>query len=143
MLGGPVTTVVKRLAWLGPSTVVLAIAAVFVVQQLALRLFNPLPVEYTLLRSMEAEILTALFVSGAVLVFFVVAREAIDPVRTYRRVALAALVLSFIPDIILGYSSRPAPATSLWPIAGVFAVMHVAAWAVTVLMLTQRWPTSD
>ena len=133
------TPIVQRLAWLGPATVALSIAAVFVVQQIALRLFNPLPREYTLLRSSEAEVLTALFVSAAVLVFFVIARDAIDPVHTYRRIALGALVLSFIPDIILGYSSRPAPAASLWPIAGVFAIMHVAGWAVTVLMLTTTW----
>jgi hypothetical protein len=71
MLGGPVTAVAKRLAWLGPATVAASIAAVFVVQQIALRIFNPLPRQY-----------------------------------------------------------------SLSPIAGAFAFMHVAAWAVTVLMLT-------
>ena len=139
----PVTKVLERLAWLGPATVALSVAAVFVVQQAALMAFNPLPREYALLRSIEAEVLTVLFVTAGVLVFFVVAREAADPVRTYRRIALSALALSFIPDLILGYSSRPAPATSLWPIAGVFAAMHVAAWAVTVLMLTRTWPTSD
>ena len=136
------TAVVKRLAWQGPAAVVLSIAAVFVVRQIALMIFVPLPPEYTLLRSMEAETLTAVFVTAAVLVFGVVAREAMDPPRTYRRVALVVLVLSFVPDVVLGYSSRPAPAASLWPVAGVFAVMHVAAWAVTVLVLTTRWPTS-
>jgi len=138
-----VTTTLTRIAWLGPATVVLSMAAVFAVQRIALIVFAPLPREYTLLRSSEAMVLTALFVSAAVLVFVVVAREAIEPVRTYRRIALAALLLSFVPDLVLGYSSRPAPATSLWPIAVVFMLMHVVAWAVTVAMLTRRWPTSD
>jgi hypothetical protein len=84
MLAGPVTAVVKRLTWLGPATIAVSIAAVFVVQQIALLLFSPLPRENILLRSTEAEVLTAVFVSGGV------------------------LVLSFIPDIILGYSSRRA-----------------------------------
>jgi hypothetical protein len=98
-------------------------------------------VSNSLLRSSEAMVSTALFVSAAVLVFAVVAREAIDPVRTCQRIALAALVLSFIPDMILGYSSRPA--TSRWPIAGVLMTRHAVARAVTVAMLTRRWPTSD
>jgi hypothetical protein len=138
-----VTTVAQRLVFLAPATVVLSMAAVFAVQQIALMVFTPLPREYALLRSSEAMVLTALFVSAAILVFYVVAREAADPRRTYRRIALWALVLSFIPDLILGYSSRPAPATSLWPVALVFMAMHVAAWAVTVTMLTGRWPTGD
>jgi uncharacterized membrane protein len=132
----------KRLVWLGPAAVVLSMAAVFAVQQLALRLFAPLPREYVLLGSSESMVLTALFVSAAVLVFAVIAREAVDPVRTYRRVARWALVLSFIPDLILGSTSRPAPATSLWPVAAVFMTMHVVAWAVTVITLTGRWTTA-
>jgi len=137
-----VTAALKRLVWLGPATIALSIVAVFVVQQMALRWFTPLPREYAMLRSLEPIVLTACFVSAAVIVFVVVAREAVDPVGTYRRVALWALLISFIPDFILGYTSRPAPATSLWPIAFVFMVMHVVAWAVTVTLLTRRWPTS-
>jgi len=138
-----VITVLKRLVWLGPATIALSIVAVFVVQQMALLWFAPLPREYAMLRSLEPFVLTACFVSAAVIVFVVIAREAVDPVRTYRRVALSALVISFVPDLILGYTSRPAPATSLWPIALVFMVMHVVAWAVTVTLLTRRWPTAD
>ncbi|HJZ71134.1 MAG TPA: hypothetical protein VKE51_05300 [Vicinamibacterales bacterium] len=118
-------------------------AVVLAIQQLALLWFTPLPCEYAMLRSSEPIALSACLVSVAVVVFFVVAREAVDPVRTYRRVALWALVVSFVPDVVLGYTSQPAPATSVWPIAVVFMVLHVVAWAVIVTLLTCRWPTSD
>ena len=47
------TTVFKRLVWLGPTTIALSTVAVFVVQRMALLWFAPLPREYAMLRSLE------------------------------------------------------------------------------------------
>ena len=74
-------------------------------------------------------------VSIAVLVFAAVANEAVNPVRTYRGIALGVLLVSFVPD--LGLAMTSAPGINLWPLAGIFAVMHVVAWAITVSMLTR------
>jgi hypothetical protein len=71
-------------------------------------------------------------VSCAVLVFAVIYREAINPFRTYRRVALVALVVSFVPDVFAAVMSLFG-----WPLAVIYMIMHVAAWAVCVTMLTK------
>jgi hypothetical protein len=86
-------------------------------------------------RSSEPAIFTILLVSAAVVVFAVVCREAIDPVRTFRRIALIVLIVSFAPDILAGVWSLFG-----WPLAIVYMVMHVAAWAASVTTLTAFVP---
>jgi hypothetical protein len=109
--------------------------AVAVIQRIAAALLSPLPV-YWPLHSFEPLVVTAMLVTAAVGVFPVVSQEAVDPIRTYRRISLGVLILSSAPTIALSLSSPPAPAPSLWPLVGVFIVIHVVAWAVTVEMLT-------
>jgi hypothetical protein len=130
-----------RLLWVGPITVLASTAAVVVVQWLAATTLSPPsgipPVsahqrQMQLLRSTnEPAIFTAVLVTGAVLVFAVVCREAANPFQTYRRIALVTLLVSFVPDIL-------AAAWPLfgWPLAMVYILMHVTAWAVCVTMLT-------
>jgi hypothetical protein len=83
-------------------------------------------------RSSVPIIFTALLVSGAVLVFAIVCREAIYPLRTYRKIALVVLLVSFIPDVAAAMFSAFG-----WPLATVFMVMHVAAWVPCVTILTK------
>jgi hypothetical protein len=71
-------------------------------------------------------------IAVALVVFAFVAGTAAEPLRLYRRIAFAALFVSFIPDLLL--PERFLHAT--WPLVTVLMVMHVAAWAVTVTMLT-------
>ena len=77
---------------------------------------------------------TGVLVTAAVLVFAVVARVAATPVRTYRRIALGALLLSLIPDLLLPGSGAPG---ATWPAISALMVMHVVAWWITVQMLTR------
>jgi hypothetical protein len=77
---------------------------------------------------------TVVLVSAAVIVFTVVAGFAKTPVRTYRRIALVALVLSMIPDLLM-HARRPNLFT--WPRTSALMVMHVVAWWVTVTMLSK------
>jgi hypothetical protein len=121
----------RRLIWVGPLTILSSIAAVLVVRSAALRLlgrprkFEPLDVGPPIFD-------TAVLVATALLVFAFVAGKAAHPFRLYRRIAFAALLVSFIPDLML--PGRFPNAT--WPLVTVLMVMHVAAWAVTVTMLT-------
>jgi hypothetical protein len=124
-----------RLLWVGPATVGGAVLAVATVQWVAAALLSPLPKGLGPLKSAEPSVLTIVCVTGAVLVFAIVAREALDPCRTYRRLALAVLMISFVPDVVL--ASTAALGINLWPLAVIFMVMHIAAWAVTVTMLTR------
>jgi len=122
----------RRLYWVGPATVAAAVLAVAVVQRVAVALVNPLPpaLKFPLL-SAEPLIFTAVLVMAAVIVFAVVGDSANDPVRTFRRMALAVLVISFTPNIVAAVSWGEGS----WRPAAALAMMHVAAWAVTVTML--------
>ncbi len=123
--------VARRFIWVGPAIVVASVIAVVIVQQIALRLlFWP---RGSPLSGNEPAIFTAVLVSGAVVVFLAVLHEAANPVRTFRRIAFVALVVSVVPDIALGLSSIR---WASWPLAITFIVMHAVAWAVTVAMLT-------
>jgi hypothetical protein len=67
-------------------------------------------------------------------VFAIVIKTSPRPIRTYRRIALVALVLSFIPDLFLpGQEGQPG---ATWAAAIVLMVMHVAAWVPVRLILT-------
>lgn len=128
----------SRLVWAGPLTVAASTAAVVAVQWLVVTLFSSRGSgqfdagrQMDILRgAREPAIFTVVLVSAAVLVFAIIYREAARPLRTFQRVALVALVVSFVPDIV-------GPFWSLfgWPIAAVFIIMHVAAWAACVIML--------
>ena len=123
---------VRRVLWAGPLTIITATAAVWLAQRIAAELL-PAPREREWLRhSGEPTLFTAVLVTAADFVFLVIAREAVDPIRSYRRVALMALLLSCIPDIAAGWASLFS-----WRLALLYIAMHIVAWAVTVNMLTR------
>ena len=133
----------SRILWVGPLTVLASIAAVEVVQLLAVALLSPpsrfAPLGRNLVQiqrlrgGIEPIIFTAVLVSGAVLVLVIVGREAIHPLRTYRRIAFAVLLVSFVPDVAAAMSSAFG-----WPLATVFMVMPVTAWVPCVTILTTQ-----
>jgi len=61
-------------------------------------------------------------VSAAVLVFLAVCHEAINPVRTYRRLALIVMLVSLVPDVMAAMWSLFG-----WPLATTYMIMHVVA----------------
>lgn len=126
---------VRRLLWVGPATLATAVVAVLVVQSVAAALVNPTSKGFGPLRSMEPAIVTIVCVIAAVAVFAVVAKEAATPLRTYRRLALVILLLSFGPDLFL--ATTAAPGINLWPLAMIFMLMHIVVWAIVILMLTR------
>ena len=122
----------RRLLWVGPLTVVAANAAVLAVRVIAFATLD-LSHEFPPLTWSGLIVFTTVLVTFGVLVFAWVARTAASPVRMYRRIALAALVVSFIPDLLL-----PGQPGVTWRAVIVLMVMHVAAWWATVTILT-RW----
>jgi len=109
-----------------------SIGAVLIVRSVALMLVSR-PPRFAPLGVGPPIVDTTVLVAAAVIVFAVVAGTARQPLRLYRRIALVALVISFIPDLLL--PGRWPGAT--WAIAGALMTMHVAAWGVTVTMLTR------
>lgn len=122
-----------RLAVVGVLTVAVAVVVNVVIRTVAVSVlgigegFQPLGVGPTVF-------FTVVGVAGAVVVFGVMLRFARRPVRLFRRVAFAVLLVSLVPDLLLLFTNS-IPGTS---VAGVGTLMleHVATWAVVVGMLT-------
>ncbi len=130
--GGSERVSFRRLLWVGPLAVVAAVAVNVVIRTVAVALFGltdfpPLMLGPTIL-------FTIFGVLGAVMVFALVARFSGRPIRLFRRVALVALLVTLVPDVLL----LVAPSISGTTVAGVLTLMaeHVAAWAVSVGILT-------
>jgi hypothetical protein len=114
-------------------TVLAAVGAVLVVRVTAVTVLDP-PKMFQPLGWFFPIFDTVVLVTAAVVVFAVVTWTARTPIRTYRRIALVALALSMIPDLI---GVRRAPAAFTWPRASALMLMHVAAWWVTVTLLSK------
>ena len=122
----------RRLRSVGPLTVLASIAAVLVARIVAVSIMGPS--QLLALLWAGAVVFTLVLVTAAGLVFAVVARASATSVRTYRRIAFVALLLSFIPDLLLPGSGAPG---ATWPAVSALMVMHMAAWWITVQMLTR------
>jgi hypothetical protein len=122
----------RALLWVGPLTVALSVVAVFAVRVAAFAVLDLDPT-YPPLTYLGLAFFTVVFVTLAVLVFAVVVWKAASPIRTYRRIAIVVLVLSFIPDLFL--PGQPIPGAT-WTAAIVLMVTHIAAWLPVQFVLT-------
>lgn len=123
----------KRLYWLGPLTVIAALAGALVMRQVAvaaLGLETP-PLQLT---AQATTFFTVVLSTFAVLVFVWTARMAKDPIRTYLRISLVALVLSFIPDAALAMTHQPGVT---WAVAVALMLEHVGVAAIVLGLLTR------
>ena len=123
----------KRLLWVGPLAIVLALAANFVVRALALAVLD-IPADFEQLQTPAFIPLTIIGLLGAILTFALIGRLSRRPVRVFQIVAAVVLVLSFLPDI--GLLATGAPGATL-PAILVLMLMHVVAAVIAVLMLTR------
>ena len=126
----------RRLIWVAPVTVasaVLAVLAVRLVSVAVLELPSP-PDTFLPLGWFFPIVDTVVLVTAAVLVFALVARWSKAPGRAYWWIALAALAVSMLPDFGM-HTRRPDLFT--WPRTIALMIMHVAAWWVTVTLLTR------
>jgi hypothetical protein len=121
-----------QLLWVGPLAIAVATLAVLTVRAAAFAAL-PLRPTYPPLQVGALVFFTAFFVALAVLVFAVVLRRSPTPGRTYERIALWALLLSIVPDLLLPFD--PTQGGS-WTATGVLIVMHIVAWWPTVRILT-------
>lgn len=124
---------IGRLLWVGPLTILASILGVLIVRVIAVAILQPDPIPMSLGWVLPV-IFTFILVTGAVLVFALVARFAATPIRTYQVIAFVFLLISFLPDIGFARSSMPG---ANWPDAAALMVMHVVAWAICVNMLSR------
>ena len=123
----------RRLIWLGPLTILASILGVLIVRVIAVAILRPDPAPMSLGWVLPT-LFTFVLVSGAVLVFALVARFAKNPIRTYQIVAFVFLLISFLPDI--GFARSPMPGAN-WPNAIALMIMHIVAWEICVSMLSK------
>jgi hypothetical protein len=121
----------QKLWWAGPLTVVVAVLLVFATRAVAFLLAD-LPADFPPLTYGGLAFFTVMLVGLGVLVFVGCAMWSARPISLYRRIALAALALSMIPDALLPGNMPGAT----WPAAVVLMLAHVAAWTPTVFILT-------
>ena len=122
----------SRLVWVGPLTIVASIAAVLIVRILAVVVLQPDP-SYLPLGWFFPVLDTAILVTLAVLVFGAMARALTRPIRAFRITSVVVLLFSFLPVLAIIQE----PKGGGWPEASALMTMHIAAWAVTVTMLTK------
>jgi hypothetical protein len=123
----------QALWWAGPLTVVVAVLLVFATRAAAFALVD-LPAGFPPLTYGGLAFFTVMLVGLGVLVFVGCAMWSARPIPLYRKIALAALAVSMIPDALLPGNVEGAT----WPAAIVLMVAHVAAWLPTVFILTNR-----
>jgi len=79
---------------------------------------------------------TVVFLVIAILVWWWIARRSQTPETTFKTVALFALILSLIPNVLLLFMRGPAElGTPTPPAMLVLTAMHVVTWLVTISVL--------
>jgi hypothetical protein len=124
-----------RLLWVGPLAIVASVVANLIIRIIAVSLLG-IGKDFPPLGWGPPIVFTIMGVLGAVIVFATVARFSKRPIRLFTIIALVVLALSLLPDIGL-LSSNAMPGTSLGSVIALM-LMHVAAAAVTIWLLTTR-----
>lgn len=128
---------IGRIALYGLIAIAGSVVANLIVRAIGMAIIDVSP-EFEPLSDLSATVVfTAGLVLVAVIVFAIVDRFTKNPVRVYNIIALVALLVSLIPDIMLLVSPDNAPFGGItFGAVVVLMVMHVVAYAVTVYTLT-------
>jgi hypothetical protein len=119
-----------RFLWVAALTIAVSVMAVLAVRAAAVRILHPSPTFMPL--ALGPPIIDTIFcVVVAILVFLKISSYP-NGVRLWRYVATAVLVLSFVPDVLLGMSRGMGGG---WPEACALMIMHIVGWAVCVTLL--------
>ena len=125
----------RKLVWVGPLMIVLAVLVNLVVRTLAVSFFS-VASSFLYLQIPVVGITTVVFLLVALLAFVLVGRRSRHPVRTFRIVAGVALLLSFLNPILqLAGHWLPAPGMNL-RIFWTMIVMHSVSALIAVSLLT-------
>ena len=125
----------RKLVWVGPLMIVLAVLVNLVVRTLAVSFFG-VASSFLYLQIPVVGITTVVFLLVALLAFVLVGRASRHPVRIFRIVAGVALLVSFLnPLLLLAGWWLPAVDMNL-RIFWTMIVMHIVSALITVSLLT-------
>lgn len=122
-----------ELAKRGGLAIALAAVANLLVYHVAEAVLS-IPPTFQPMHPARVVVLTVLGGLGAVGAYVIVQNKADDPPRTFVNVAMVALVVSFIPDILLLVTDRPGTT-----IAGVVTLMTMHIVAAVTLVAGLTW----
>src|SRR5688572_27632041 len=98
-----------RLWWAGLLALLLSTVANLVVRAVGVALITVSPEFMPLSAAMPTVFFTVIGVLAAIVVFAIVGRFADRPIRTYTIIAVVALLLSLIPDVMMIIDPATAP----------------------------------
>jgi hypothetical protein len=126
---------IRKLIWVGPMTIVLAVVANLIVRAFAVSFFG-VSASFPYLQAPVIMITTVVFLALALLVFVLIGRVSSHPVRSFRIVGGIALVVSFL-NPVLQLAGHWLPATGMnLPIFWTMIVMHCVSALITISLLT-------
>jgi hypothetical protein len=125
----------RSLLWVGPAIIVASLVVNAVIRALTQALFS-IPDYFTPISSPSFIGLTVALVIAALVVFVIVARFSKRPYRTYLIIAIIALLISYIPDVMFLLGGYPLPNGEIATVPAVgplsLMLMHTATAAITV-----------
>src|SRR6059058_3344290 len=125
----------RKLVWVGPLTIVLAVLVNLVVRSFAVSFFG-VSSSFPYLQAPVISITTVVFLVLALLAFVLVDRVSSHPVRSFRILGSIALVVSFL-NPLLQLAGHWLPATGMnLPIFWTMIVMHCVSALITISLLT-------
>lgn len=130
------TAPVRNIWWIGLPTIAASVAANLVTWRIVSAVVD-IPRDFPPLQPVTLSTFTAIGVGLGALVFLVLHARTKEPTRTFRRVAIGALLLSILPNVAL--MARPASFPTLGGTTltyGLLIIFHIVAAAVCIPMLT-------
>jgi len=130
------TTPISKILRAGLIAIVAAVVANLIVLVLV-RAVLDLPADFPALQFGPIALFTAIGVALGVGVFAIISRVARQPVRTFWIVAMIALIVSLVPNILLMLNPAASPLPGGSALAyGVLSMFHLIAAFVSVPVLT-------
>ncbi len=125
---------IRKLVWVGPLTIVLAVLVNLVVRSFAVS-FIGVSSSFPYLQVPVIIITTVVFLVLALLVLVLVGRVSNHPVRSFRILGGIALVVSFLHPLLQAGHWLPATSMNL-PVFWTMIVMHCVSALITISLLT-------
>jgi Family of unknown function (DUF6069) len=128
----------RRIWQTGLLAIVAATVANLIIVGLANVILHP-SAEFLPLQWVGVAVSTIIGVAGATIVFAIVSKMAQRPIRTFMILAVAAFVLTLIPDIALLLNPSTIAGTTVGTV-GALLIMHITAAVISMGMLTKLSP---
>lgn len=132
---------VLRIFMVGVLTIVTTLAVNLVIRTLA---YASLPISpiFLPLQIGSISVFTVVLVGGGVLVYAAVTRFSKRPARTYTLIALVALLLSLVPNMLLLLNPDPRMLPGVTRLAtSMLMILHIIDASITIMLLTRLAPS--